>query len=321
MNVPIHRASTFADFLAFLEERAVLTPEAVRRARNAHGLDRPSRRHRAVELGLTREAELARQLSRLPRPSRGRARAGEPRPRADRRRRDRLRRANQVLPLAALRRTRARRRRRPLRHGRRSTRSSYQFDRPAEIRICAAQRDRRGDPRARRGRRRVVRAARPTPRERHRRHRAAPRLRPRGADHPVRRRRSSSRRSIAAPPTSTSSRGATTSRIRFRCDGMLDVVDTAPRAMHAGIATRIKILARLNIAERRLPQDGRMRVGGARPGDRPARLGPAERARRDLRAAHPRPVRRRAQPRRPRLRPARHRRGSARSRTCRTASS
>jgi general secretion pathway protein E len=48
--------------------------------------------------------------------------------------------------------------------------------------------------------------------------------------------------------------------IRFRCDGMLDVVDTAPRAMHAGIATRIKILSRLNIAERRLPQDGRMRV-------------------------------------------------------------
>lgn len=49
-------------------------------------------------------------------------------------------------------------------------------------------------------------------------------------------------------------------RIRFRTDGMLSVVDTAPRSMHPGIATRIKILSRLNIAERRLPQDGRMRI-------------------------------------------------------------
>ncbi len=49
-------------------------------------------------------------------------------------------------------------------------------------------------------------------------------------------------------------------RIRFRKDGMLSVVDTAPKEMHAGISTRIKIMSRLNIAERRLPQDGRMRI-------------------------------------------------------------
>lgn len=49
-------------------------------------------------------------------------------------------------------------------------------------------------------------------------------------------------------------------RIRFRNDGMLSVVDTAPSAMLSGISTRIKILSRLNIAERRLPQDGRMRI-------------------------------------------------------------
>jgi len=49
-------------------------------------------------------------------------------------------------------------------------------------------------------------------------------------------------------------------RIRFRCDGLLSVAETAPKSMHAGIATRIKILSRLNIAERRMPQDGRMRV-------------------------------------------------------------
>ena len=49
-------------------------------------------------------------------------------------------------------------------------------------------------------------------------------------------------------------------RIRFRQDGLLTVAETAPKSMHAGIATRIKILSRLNIAERRMPQDGRMRV-------------------------------------------------------------
>ncbi|TPI71950.1 GspE/PulE family protein [Mesorhizobium sp. B2-8-9] len=49
-------------------------------------------------------------------------------------------------------------------------------------------------------------------------------------------------------------------RIRFRNDGMLSVVDTAPSAMLSGVSTRIKILARLNIADRRLPQDGRMRI-------------------------------------------------------------
>lgn len=49
-------------------------------------------------------------------------------------------------------------------------------------------------------------------------------------------------------------------RIRFRNDGILSNEDTASSTMLAGISTRIKILARLNIAERRLPQDGRMRM-------------------------------------------------------------
>ena len=49
-------------------------------------------------------------------------------------------------------------------------------------------------------------------------------------------------------------------RIRIRFDGLLTPVETAPRALHAGIVTRIKIMAQLNIAERRIPQDGRMRV-------------------------------------------------------------
>ncbi|KAA3523477.1 type II/IV secretion system protein [Agrobacterium tumefaciens] len=48
--------------------------------------------------------------------------------------------------------------------------------------------------------------------------------------------------------------------IRFRMDGVLQTLETAPRSMAAGITSRIKILARLNIAERRLPQDGRLRA-------------------------------------------------------------
>lgn len=49
-------------------------------------------------------------------------------------------------------------------------------------------------------------------------------------------------------------------QIRTRRDGMLEITDTTPIAMLAGITTRVKILSRLNIAERRLPQDGRMRI-------------------------------------------------------------
>ncbi|MDO6965243.1 GspE/PulE family protein [Rhizobium alvei] len=49
-------------------------------------------------------------------------------------------------------------------------------------------------------------------------------------------------------------------QIRFRRDGILRVAETAPKLMHAGIVSRIKILSRLNIVERRLPQDGRMRL-------------------------------------------------------------
>lgn len=49
-------------------------------------------------------------------------------------------------------------------------------------------------------------------------------------------------------------------RIRFRRDGLLSNSEFVPRSTLAGIATRIKILAGLNIVERRLPQDGRMRL-------------------------------------------------------------
>jgi type IV pilus assembly protein PilB len=47
-------------------------------------------------------------------------------------------------------------------------------------------------------------------------------------------------------------------RVRFRIDGVLQDVTTVPRKMAAGVVSRVKIMAELNIAERRLPQDGRV---------------------------------------------------------------
>ena len=49
-------------------------------------------------------------------------------------------------------------------------------------------------------------------------------------------------------------------RIRIRVDGMLKSVDTVPVSYLPGISTRLKILANLDISERRLPQDGRIRI-------------------------------------------------------------
>ena len=48
--------------------------------------------------------------------------------------------------------------------------------------------------------------------------------------------------------------------VRYRVDGILYEVFTPPIKAHAGIISRIKIMSNLNIAEKRLPQDGRFRV-------------------------------------------------------------
>lgn len=48
--------------------------------------------------------------------------------------------------------------------------------------------------------------------------------------------------------------------IRYRIDGVLHNVETAPKKLQAAIVSRIKVMAKLNIAERRLPQDGRIRI-------------------------------------------------------------
>ena len=47
---------------------------------------------------------------------------------------------------------------------------------------------------------------------------------------------------------------------RLRVDGMLRDIDPPPPGLHENIVSRIKIMAGLNIAERRLPQDGRFRL-------------------------------------------------------------
>jgi general secretion pathway protein E len=48
-------------------------------------------------------------------------------------------------------------------------------------------------------------------------------------------------------------------RVRYRIDGVLATVETLPPALRAAVTSRIKIMANLNIAERRLPQDGRVK--------------------------------------------------------------
>ncbi|MDR7400815.1 MAG: GspE/PulE family protein [Armatimonadota bacterium] len=45
-------------------------------------------------------------------------------------------------------------------------------------------------------------------------------------------------------------------RVRYRVDGVLHTVMTVPRSVYPAVVSRVKVLARLNIAERRLPQDG-----------------------------------------------------------------
>jgi type IV pilus assembly protein PilB len=52
--------------------------------------------------------------------------------------------------------------------------------------------------------------------------------------------------------------GADDLRVRFRVDGVLREVTSVPRRMAPGVISRIKIMAELDIAERRVPQDGRV---------------------------------------------------------------
>lgn len=51
-----------------------------------------------------------------------------------------------------------------------------------------------------------------------------------------------------------------TTNVRLRVDGVLHRLLSVPRRMHPAVVSRIKILSGMNIAERRLPQDGRCRL-------------------------------------------------------------
>jgi len=51
-----------------------------------------------------------------------------------------------------------------------------------------------------------------------------------------------------------------TLRVRYRIDGLLVDVDSPPKRLQTAILSRVKIMSRLNIAESRLPQDGRIKL-------------------------------------------------------------
>jgi general secretion pathway protein E len=58
--------------------------------------------------------------------------------------------------------------------------------------------------------------------------------------------------------------------VRYRIDGVLHTIYKLPKAVHAAITSRIKGLARMDIAEKRRPQDGRIKIG--RQGGKDAEL-------------------------------------------------
>jgi len=49
-------------------------------------------------------------------------------------------------------------------------------------------------------------------------------------------------------------------KVRYRIDGVLHDMEAPPRRLQAAVISRLKIMAKLNIAERRLPQDGRIKL-------------------------------------------------------------
>lgn len=54
--------------------------------------------------------------------------------------------------------------------------------------------------------------------------------------------------------------------VRYRIDGVLHTIYKLPKAVHSAITSRIKGLARLDIAEKRRPQDGRIKIGRSEEG-------------------------------------------------------
>ena len=78
--------------------------------------------------------------------------------------------------------------------------------------------------------------------------------------------RSSSRLPKTAPPTSTSILQDDALVVRLRVDGVLHEVQRIPKRLAPGVTTRLKVLAKLDIAERRKPQDGRISLNAKAAG-------------------------------------------------------
>ena len=87
-------------------------------------------------------------------------------------------------------------------------------------------------------------------------------------------------------------RAAATSdmRVRYRIDGVLQEAATVPASAVPAVVSRVKILSDLDIAERRIPQDGRISLEVDEQADRPPRRDAARRLRREGRHANPRPA-------------------------------
>ncbi|WP_233489647.1 GspE/PulE family protein [Solidesulfovibrio fructosivorans] len=49
-------------------------------------------------------------------------------------------------------------------------------------------------------------------------------------------------------------------KVRYRLDGVLHPIEDVPKSLQAPVLSRLKVMARLNIAEKRLPQDGRIEI-------------------------------------------------------------
>ena len=76
-------------------------------------------------------------------------------------------------------------------------------------------------------------------------------------------------------------------RIRYRIDGVLHQTPVPPqlKRFQSAIISRIKVMASMDIAEKRLPQDGRISLRDPRRGDRRPRLDHAHRLRRERQPA------------------------------------
>jgi type IV pilus assembly protein PilB len=77
-----------------------------------------------------------------------------------------------------------------------------------------------------------------------------------------------------------------TFRVRYRIDGVLHEMKSPPKRLQASIISRLKIQSNMSIAERRIPQDGRIQTSSGGQADRPARLLHADQPRREHRHAY-----------------------------------